>query len=223
MSCRATQDGWVIVECSDKNWSTGQGNGKALQHSCLENLMNSMKRQKDKQLEDEPLRSVGAHYAKIPQPPEWRWRRRLTFLSSMSSSEILFCCCHFPLLYQDITSWFDPSRTSPRVHGTSWRHLPLMNAYCCALLVVHRAVPAGWQSSSELWVPFAGFLSEAPEAGRCPLLRVLGPSSLWPCLQATEVPSEPGGTPPRGMCPSSRGPHLQAPSAHKPSLLPLFP
>ena len=43
----ATQDGWVIVERSDRTWSTGEGNGKPLQHSCLENPMNSMKRQKD--------------------------------------------------------------------------------------------------------------------------------------------------------------------------------
>ena len=37
MLCRATQDGWVMVESSDKMWSTGEGNGKPLQHSCLEN------------------------------------------------------------------------------------------------------------------------------------------------------------------------------------------
>ena len=44
----ATQDGWVMVERSDRMWSTGEGNGKPLQYSCLENPMNSMKRQKDK-------------------------------------------------------------------------------------------------------------------------------------------------------------------------------
>ena len=44
-------------------WSTGEGNGKPLQYSCLENLMNSMKRPKDKTLKDELLRSVGAQYA----------------------------------------------------------------------------------------------------------------------------------------------------------------
>ena len=44
---RAIQDGWVMVESSNKMWSTGEGNGKPLQHSCLENPMNSMKRQKD--------------------------------------------------------------------------------------------------------------------------------------------------------------------------------
>ena len=43
----ATQDGWVIVERSDRMWSTGEGNGKPLQYSCLENPMNSMKRQND--------------------------------------------------------------------------------------------------------------------------------------------------------------------------------
>ena len=41
---RATQDGQVMMESSDKMWSTGEGNGKPLQHSCLENPMNSMKR-----------------------------------------------------------------------------------------------------------------------------------------------------------------------------------
>ena len=38
MPCRATQDGWVMVGSSDKTWSTGEGNGKPLQYSCLENL-----------------------------------------------------------------------------------------------------------------------------------------------------------------------------------------
>ena len=42
--CRATQDGWVMVESCDKMWSTGEGNGKPLQYSCLENPMNSMNR-----------------------------------------------------------------------------------------------------------------------------------------------------------------------------------
>ena len=46
MPCRATQDRPVMVESSDKTWSTGEGNGKPLQYSCLENPMNSMKRQK---------------------------------------------------------------------------------------------------------------------------------------------------------------------------------
>ena len=61
MSCRATQDRQVMVESSDKTWSTGEGNGKSLQLSCLENSMNSMKRQKDMTLKDELPRSVGAN------------------------------------------------------------------------------------------------------------------------------------------------------------------
>ena len=58
-----------MVETSDKTWSTGEGNGKALQHSCLRNPMNSMRRQKDRTLKDELIRSVGAQYA---TRDEWR-------------------------------------------------------------------------------------------------------------------------------------------------------
>ena len=61
--CRATQDGQVMVESSDKTWSTGEGNGKPLQSSCLWDPMNSMKRQKYRTLKDELPRSVGAQYA----------------------------------------------------------------------------------------------------------------------------------------------------------------
>src|SRR5574341_1382582 len=63
MPCRATQDGWVMVESSDKTWFTGEGNGKPLQYSCLENPMNSRKKQKDRTLKEELPRSVGAQYA----------------------------------------------------------------------------------------------------------------------------------------------------------------
>ena len=55
----ATEDGEVMVERSDRMWSTGEGNGKPLQYSCLENPMNSMKRQNDRTLKDELPRSVG--------------------------------------------------------------------------------------------------------------------------------------------------------------------
>ena len=48
-----------MVESSDKTWSTGEGNGKPLQYSCFENLMNSMKRQKYMTLKDELPRLVG--------------------------------------------------------------------------------------------------------------------------------------------------------------------
>ena len=63
MPYRAAQDGWVMVESSDNLWSTGEGNGKPLQYFCLENPMNSMKKQKDRTLKDELPRSVGAQYA----------------------------------------------------------------------------------------------------------------------------------------------------------------
>ena len=63
MSCGATQDGQVMVERSDRMWSAGEGNGKPLQYSCLENPINSMKRQNDRTLKDELSRSVGAQHA----------------------------------------------------------------------------------------------------------------------------------------------------------------
>ena len=53
----------TMVESSDKMWSIGEGNGKPLQYSCLENPMNIMKRQNDMTLKDEFPRSVGAQYA----------------------------------------------------------------------------------------------------------------------------------------------------------------
>ena len=52
-----------MLESSDKMWSPGERNGKPLQNSCLENSMNSMKRQKDRTLKNELPRSVGAQHA----------------------------------------------------------------------------------------------------------------------------------------------------------------
>ena len=69
MPCGATQDRRVMVENSDKTWSTAEGNGKPLQYPCLENPMNSMKKQKDRTMKDELPRSVGAQYATGDQ---WR-------------------------------------------------------------------------------------------------------------------------------------------------------
>ena len=69
MMCGATQDGRVMVERSDRRQSTGEGNGKPLQNSCLENPMNSMKRQKDRTLKDELPRLVGTQHATGDQ---WR-------------------------------------------------------------------------------------------------------------------------------------------------------
>ena len=64
-----------MVESSDKTWSTGEGNGKPLQYSCLENPMNSMKRQKYRTLKDELLTLVGVQYATGDQ---WRNNSRKT-------------------------------------------------------------------------------------------------------------------------------------------------
>ena len=63
------QDGRVLVERADRMWSIGEGNGKPLQYSCLENPMNSMKRQNDRILKEELPRAVGAQYATGDQ---WR-------------------------------------------------------------------------------------------------------------------------------------------------------
>ena len=65
----ATLDVWVMVERSDRMWSTGEGNGKPLQYSCLKISMNSMKRQNDRILKEELPRSLGAQYATGDQ---WR-------------------------------------------------------------------------------------------------------------------------------------------------------
>ena len=63
------EDRRVMVEQSDRMWSTREGNGKLLQDSCFENPMNSMKRQNDRILKEELPRSVGARYA-----PGDQWR-----------------------------------------------------------------------------------------------------------------------------------------------------
>ena len=69
MSCGTTQDGRVMVERSDRMWSTGGGNGKPLQYSCLENPMNSRKRQNGRIPKEELPRSLGVQYATGDQ---WR-------------------------------------------------------------------------------------------------------------------------------------------------------
>ena len=69
MLCRAAQDGRAMVESSDKTQSTGERDGKPLQYSCLENPMNSVKKQTDMTLKDELPRSVGTQYA---TGEEWR-------------------------------------------------------------------------------------------------------------------------------------------------------
>ena len=69
MPCGATRDGRVLVERFDRMWSTGEANDKPLQYSCLENLMNNMRRQNYRILKEELPRSVHAQYATRVQ---WR-------------------------------------------------------------------------------------------------------------------------------------------------------
>ena len=69
MPCGATQDRQVMVERSDKMWSTGEGNSKPLQYSCLQNPMNNTKRQNDRILKEELPMLVSAQYATGDQ---WR-------------------------------------------------------------------------------------------------------------------------------------------------------
>ena len=69
MPCGATQDRRVMVERSDRMWSTGEGSGKPLQYSCIEYPIKNMKREKDRTLKDELSRLVGAQYATGEQ---WR-------------------------------------------------------------------------------------------------------------------------------------------------------
>ena len=78
----ATQDRWVIVERSDRMWSTGEGNGKPLQYSCLENHMNSMKRQNDRIPKEELPTTVGAQYTTGNQ-----WRNNSRKMKGWSQSK----------------------------------------------------------------------------------------------------------------------------------------
>ena len=82
MPCGATQDCRVIVERSDRMWSTGEENGKPLQYACLENPMNSMKRQNGRILKEELPRSIGAQYATGDQ-----WRKNSRKMKGWSQSK----------------------------------------------------------------------------------------------------------------------------------------
>ena len=88
-ACGVTQDGQVM-ERSDRMWSTGEGNGKPLQYSCLENPMNSMKRQNDRILKEKLLRSVSAQYATGDQ---WRNNSRKNEGMEPKQKRIPSCGC----------------------------------------------------------------------------------------------------------------------------------
>ena len=90
MPCRATQDGRVIVESSNKMGSTGGENGKPLQYSCFKNPINSMKRQKGMTLKDELPSFVGAQYN---TGEEWRNNSRKNEVAGPSGNDALLWIC----------------------------------------------------------------------------------------------------------------------------------
>ena len=89
MPCGATQDGWVMVERSDRMWFTGEGKGKPLQYCCLENPMNSMKKQNDRILKEELPRSVSAQYDTRDQ-----WRNNSKKNEGMESKQKQYPAVH---------------------------------------------------------------------------------------------------------------------------------
>ena len=119
MLCGATQDGGIMVERSDRMRSTGEGNGKPLQYSCLENYMNSMKRQKDRTLKDELPRLVGAQYDTGDQ-----WRYNLRKNEGMEPSK---------------------KNTQPRQHVKKQRHI-LLTKVCLVKAMVFPVVLYGCES-----------------------------------------------------------------------------
>ena len=106
--CRATQDRQVMVESSDKTWSTGERNGKPLQYSSLENPMSSMKRQKDRTLIDELPRFLGAQYATGDQ---WRNNSRKNEAAAAAKS------LQFVQLF--VTPWIVARQASLSTWGVS--------------------------------------------------------------------------------------------------------
>ena len=90
MPCKATQDGWVMVESSDKMWSTGEGNGKPLQYSCLENPMSSMKRKKGRTLKDELSRLVDANMP-LEKTEEITSERTKRWSQSKNNTQLWMC------------------------------------------------------------------------------------------------------------------------------------
>ena len=114
MLCRATQEGQVIVESSDKTWSTGGRNGKLFHYSCHENPMNSMKRQKDITLEDEPpqvRRSPICYWGRVEHNyswkneeagPKWKW---CSVVNNIAQDPISIYICKDPISKYNHIHW----------------------------------------------------------------------------------------------------------------------
>ena len=100
MPCGVTQDCQIMVERSDRMWSTGEGNGKPLQYSCLENPMNNMTRQYDRILKEELPRSVGTQYATGNQWRNNSWKnegmepkqKQYTVVDGTGDRSKVWCC-----------------------------------------------------------------------------------------------------------------------------------
>ena len=97
-----------MVERSDRIWSTGEGNGKPLQYSCLENSMNSINRQNDRILKEELPRSVGAQYATGDQ-----WRNNSRKNEGMESKQ---------KEYPDGRDWGQEEKGTTEAEMAGWHH-----------------------------------------------------------------------------------------------------
>ena len=129
LPCRVTQDRHVMVESSYKMMSTGEGNGKPLQDSCLESPMNSMKRQKDRTLKGELPRLVGAHYATGD-----RWRnnsrkneemepkqKQCTIVNGNGDGTRVWCCkLHYCIGTWNLCSWIKAKRNWSNRRWQEW-------------------------------------------------------------------------------------------------------
>ena len=111
MPCRATQDRWVMVESSDKMWSSGEGNGKPLQHFGFENPMNSMKRQK--RYDTHALASANGFFSPQPSPT-----LSAPFLTTCTWS-CCFLVCHPCLPWLCLPYVSHPSTTATIISATS--------------------------------------------------------------------------------------------------------
>ena len=89
-------------------WSTGEGHGKPLQYSCLENPMNSMKRQSDRILKEELPRSVGAQYATGDQ-----WRSNSRKNEGMEPKQ---------KQYLDVRDWGQEEKGTTEDEMAGWHH-----------------------------------------------------------------------------------------------------
>ena len=134
MLYRATQDGQVMVGSSDKTWYTGEGNGKPLKYSCLENLMNSMKRQKDRTLKDELPRLVGTQYAIGDQ-----WRKNSRKNENHNCRKLIWS--HGP--QPSLTQWnYEPCHVGPPKMDRSWWRVLTKRAPLEKVLVHHFSILA---------------------------------------------------------------------------------